>query len=163
MINEEENVTIKKSSMVLQMSLKRSKGGLQVFVKADLMIEELFREWGQNVTTSVENYDHRWKGENLRVYNFNIYPDGMRHFNAGNVTYNLHNVGTQLIDEDNFVTLGFLRLVGISEGVTFTVDGVYSADGIRKMREWIKHALRHFYVNFVKPVDMVLTISATEM
>lgn len=163
---ENETVTIRKGGQVVLFSMKRSTKGIHVSLKVDPSIEELFREWakGRLIDASGPHANGKlWEGKEgpLSAYAA-IGVEG--YFQSAEGTYNLVRVGTNLHD-DNGTNLGFLRLQGASspEGIQFFVKGVYSSDAVREAGRKIKSALQHFYVNFVKPLDVVITMSSMEL
>lgn len=59
------------------------------------------------------------------------------------------------------LNMSFLRLAGISssEGVNFTIKGVYTREGITRLAERIEQAGKRFYREFLKPYKVVITVS----
>jgi hypothetical protein len=61
--------------------------------------------------------------------------------------------------------MSFLRLAGTSEGngVTFGVKGVYSLESLRNLRDKISASARQLYIEYLRPVDLTVTVSTQEM
>lgn len=59
------------------------------------------------------------------------------------------------------LNLGFLRLAGISEGsgVSFSIHGVYTREGVDKLASRIEQATNRFYREFLKPYKLIVTVS----
>lgn len=78
--------------------------------------------------------------------------------------FTLDSLG-QPLNKDGILNLSFLRLVGASEdaGVGFLIKGVYSIDLLRETKERISAAARKFYIDFLRPVDLSITVSAMEL
>lgn len=61
--------------------------------------------------------------------------------------------------------LSFIRLVGISEGagVKFGIDGVFTTDGVQTLADRIKASSRRFYIQYMKSITEVVTVSRQEI
>lgn len=61
----------------------------------------------------------------------------------------------------DMVNISYLRLVGTSEGigVTFNVKGVFGATGLRKLRDDICVTCRQFYIEYMQPMDLEMTLN----
>jgi hypothetical protein len=164
-----DDMIIKRGETILQYRYRRTIKGLKVWMKAHSLIEELIKEWTakdaaeQAITTRLINYGRQWTGEDLRVYEL---VRGLEPRSFGDGEYTLADPGQELIQSrSGMVNLGFLRLVGISsqDGVTFTVDGVYSPGEIKRIEGLISRATKRFYTDFLLPVELEVTISTQEM
>jgi len=166
-----EHVNVKKDVTVLQMGIKRSKRGIIISAKADKIIEDLFASWAGTAGDVPHTMHGRmWEappsGAIPPLYALSIIPDngGRGLQTASGKAYRLDRVGVPLVD-DSGINIGFLRMRGISEGsgVSFVIKGVYSSDAVRQMAQDVRDAVRHFYINFIKPIDVVVTMSTQEI
>lgn len=159
------------SELRITTTLKRTREGLSLTVYATPLIEEAIRGLGNGTTQPLELYGREWrvqKAEDLQealVYHLSESNNLMGvQGNGSGLLYRLDQPGRALIDHHShdypITNLSFLRLGKISRegGVTFSIDGVHSLDGIKSMNESIKRASREFCVNFLKPVNMSTTI-----
>lgn len=62
------------------------------------------------------------------------------------------------------LNISFLRLQGISEGegVAISVPTVQTAEALRKMATQLRTAVKQFYVDFLKPLDVTIIMSTQE-
>jgi hypothetical protein len=165
-----EHVSVKKDITVLQLGIKRSKRGIIITAKADKIIEDLFASWsaGQN-DVSPQSHGRMWEappnGALPPIYALGIIPDNGKGLTTSQGRpYRIDRVGV-LINDDTGTNIGFLRFRGISEGsgITFVIKGVYSSDAVRQMAQDVREAVKHFYINFIKPIDVVVTMSTQEI
>lgn len=169
--SEEERTVVRKNGVQLvQINFQRHAKGLYVKVKAAPIVEDLFRSWSNGQVIDANQHGRLWmppkEGGKLQVYNAGVAVD--RSILTDTVTYNLIRTGTNIIDDSSGVglNLGFLRLKDISEGsgVEFVIKGVYEAETVKtKLKTQLNDALRSFYRQFLKPLDVVITVTATEM
>lgn len=154
----------KSDEVACKFEFSRSKQGLRLSVQIHPMIEDMLSDWGRNETEDVAVIARDWVpalGESLKVWSLFKDPGRMM-FDGG--TYSMHTPGKRLVDENGVVNLSILRLVGASRGgVTFDVVGVYTPRQIRDQAEKIKQASRQFYIDFLKPIHLNVTISTQEV
>lgn len=162
----EERLEIKKGETILQLGLNRSAKGLIISCKAHPTIEEFFRSFGGELQ-QVSAHGRYWAPVNNPLPP--VYAIGDRGilkplpFEGGH--YSLMSVGGPISGADVEITnISFLRLQGISEGsgVTFAVKGVFTREAVRALRDQLNGAIRRFYLDFLKPMDITLTLSTTE-
>lgn len=164
-----ETVKVQKDINVLTCQIKRSRKGLVITAKTDPVIEELFREWaGDAPNVGHAAHGRMWEALNgplPQLYGLSIMPDnGSKLQTVSGKIYRIDRVGTHLVD-DGGINLGFLRFIGISDanGVTFVVKGVFSTDETRRVAQDLKEAVKHFYISFIKPVDVVIQMHTQEI
>jgi hypothetical protein len=145
----------------LTMNLKRQHDGLHVFVKAHADIESFFREASGNEQYNVAEGGRDWlSDEILRVYSIRG--------GFSSPTYDLFKVGRNIINMDSDSgqwkpNLSFLRLVGISRdaGVSFRIPGVYSKDQLLTVSDTTKRALRQFYADYMRTLEVFIRLVQT--
>ena len=65
---------------------------------------------------------------------------------------------------EDYINISFLRLVGISEGngVTFGIKGIHTEPMLRKLKDQLYDEIKKFYVKFMKPIDLTVTMVVQE-
>ncbi len=155
----DENVMVKGETR-LRLSLRRTSKGLKFTVKADPMLEELISGWANATSESVSSWGRLWQGEEaLRVY---LVPESVNRMESGIGPYSLSHVSQEILLSNGMLNMSWLRLVGIGSGVTFTVGGVYSLKQVQEIAEKIKAVIRSFYMDYLLPVTVHLTMSTEE-
>lgn len=114
-------------------------------------------------------------GDDLRAYDLSASGLGLQPYGSGQF-YCLDRVGgapweARVISQggrnvpiENVVNMSFLRLQGIStQGIAFAFGGVFKSDDALRFVEDIKLAARTFYLNFLKPVNVIITLSTQEL
>jgi hypothetical protein len=150
----------------VHLELRRGSRGLIVSVKADKAIEEFFAAWANSRTRPLTDYSRNWR------------PIGDRELSVWNTPevampadISLYSIGGGLVveryeaDRDRrtaIVNLSFLRLVGISDGVEFTVAEVMDKDGVHRAFQGITKGLDTFYRQYLAPVKYTLELIAKE-
>lgn len=152
-----------KISNQIIIKLRRAQKGLTVTIRTAPEIEDLIRSWGEGDPSDIKLYGRHWtpleEGTALLVYPIEKSPGPLQHEKG---VYRLDTPGCPLWTPPNQVNLSFLRLVGISSGVAFRVAGVFETDQLRDLEEHIKFAVKRFYVAFMKPVTLTLTLMTKE-
>jgi hypothetical protein len=161
----------------LQFQVRRGDKGLILFVKTHPDIEAFMRSLGSGEVYPTTKWSREWKrigGDDLLAYDLTekitLQPYGTGQY------YCIDRVGgapwesriiTQAgrnVNLDGVVNLSFLRLQGVStQGVAFAFGGVYKSDEAIKFVEDIKQAARTFYLNYLKPVNVIVTLSTQEV
>lgn len=167
-MSDEDITTIvsKRGEVIIQTALRRTMKGVRLAVKVHPTIEELLRRWGQDSHESVLVYGRHWvptRGEDaLRVWLIGS-TDTEHSYNGG--SYSLEGVGQPLVSRDSVLNLSFLRLVGASEGagMSFFLSDVYSTEELKSLNGKIAKASRQFYVEYLMPVEMSVTVSTDEV
>lgn len=152
---------------IARIGFRRSIKGLRVSVWANPLIEETFRGWsGGTGPLAIAEYGRYWRQIDTPLSAYQMTTDlGVLAFDGG--MYTLNAVGRPLLDKgasvpDGIVNLGLLRLVGISSGagVRFTHEsGPISLPEIRRMKDRLLQASRRFYIDYVMPVDITITLN----
>jgi hypothetical protein len=170
---------------ILQMSLGRSAKGLILSVKAHASIEEFFHTISQGKTQPMSLHGRWWRpvreGLSLpEVYVFSAPLNSKR--------YSLNAVGQDLItrgdgagrpisSEDSedegyggppgssIANISFLRMKGISEGdgVSLSIPTVQTVEGLRTASKLLREGVKAFYLDFLKPIDVVISMTAQEV
>lgn len=147
------------------------KGGMVLTVKTLPRVEEFIQSLGNGSVVDVGTVGRYWTPIIGKLEAYNIQPIPNQQSEDGSViTFDM--LGKPLISVDAegrerypVINLSFLRLKGISEGagVSFGIKGVYSLDELRKMKDKIVAAQRRFYVEYLRPVDLLVTVSTQEV
>jgi hypothetical protein len=150
------------------------KGGTRVTVRATTRVEEFMQNLGAGEVVDVATIGRYWQPIGGIPLNAYVTQPFNPHFQIDDGSFiTLDRLGHPLIlpspdgqqDRHSTVNLSFLRLRGISEGlgVTFGIKGVYSLDELRKVKDRISAASRRFYVDYLRPVDLLVTVSTQEV
>lgn len=146
----------------IRTGLKRTSNGLLVSVIAQPEIEALVQGWGDGEPGDVKAYGRFWlpaEEGDLLVYPLDKSP-GPLALEKGNFV--IDRPGRPLIEGET-VNLSFLRLVGISKGgVRFLIKGVYDTDGLVDLVNRINIAKRRFYLAYMRPVSLTVTLTTTK-
>jgi hypothetical protein len=172
----QEMSLVKNGERVVSIDIARTKKrladvGFLVTVKVHPTIEEFFREMMQGQEPSpITTWGRQWVqvGDTpLLAYHLHSDLSGPR---GGNTLFRLDYVGKSALTfkdpstHENCTNLGFLRMVGISEGagVTFGVRGVYERDTLRAMQDSVLRASARFYEQYLKPINLSIHVSTQE-
>jgi hypothetical protein len=158
----------------IKVKLYRSFDGLIVKVWADPKVEEFIRSLSVDTPVDLKVLGRYWsalpEAPPLMVYRVADLTLMSGVLGSGDCTYRLDQPGQALsvIDHGTLsgiprtvINMGFLRLVGISQGngITFKVSGVYPSDHLRSMRDAIGAASRSFYITYMKPMKLRVVLS----
>lgn len=166
-----ESSVSKGGELLLQTQIVRNKNGVNVTVRASSAIEDMMATMSGDATPQDVAMFHRyWKSErDLQVYALAADLAGLKGTSA-RMAYRLDRPGQPLdlppergLLGTSVVNLSFLRLVGVSGGITFTVNQVYSRDGVADLCKKLEEATRHFYIQYLKPVDMRIMVMTQEI
>ena len=160
---------IKRGEMCLMTTFHRGRQGLVVSVKAHPALEDLVRSLGTGETQDIGLWGRSWSALKtpINIYDLST-PALMTVLGNDRGHYRLDHPGQPLIIDTHGdyridpVNLSFLRIKGISEGVDFLVKGVYTIEGIRDIADKVVQAERHFYITYMKPVDVTVVVSTQE-
>jgi hypothetical protein len=160
---------IKRGETCIETVFHRSFEGLVVDVKVHPGVEAFFRHQAHGETTPVIVSGRHWATASDKPFLAYAYQplELLRSDDGHYIT--LEKLGQSLIinkeRDESYVNLSFLRLVGASEGagVRFTIAGVYSDKFLRQQRDWIGAAQKKFYIEYLRPIDLRVTISTAEM
>ena len=161
---------IKRGETCIETVFHRSFEGLVVDVKVHPGVEAFMRHHGHGETAPVVVNGRHWsiapREQPLMAYAYQP-MELLRSDDGSYIT--LDKLGQPLVDtkdgRETYVNLSFLRLVGASEGagVRFTIAGVYSDKFLRNQRDLIGNAQKKFYIEYLRPIDLRVTISTAEM
>lgn len=145
----------------IEISLRRTGVGIEVGVKTIPEVEDFMKQLGGGRKIGIDGYGRAWqpmKGAILEAYDMYEAIDGE------NGAYRLDALNSPL-NYDGYANLSFLRLAGTSEGagITFFVKGVQSLPALRTLRDKIAAATKMFFIDYLRPVDMVIKISTQEV
>lgn len=149
------------------------RGGLLVTVKTLPRVEEFMQSLGGGEVVDVQTVGRYWQGmtPGQRLDAYVISALSKQQSDDGS-TISLERLGNPLLlpdaeGKDRFpvVNLSFLRLRGISDGngVTFGIRGVYSLDELRRIRDKITVGCRRFYIDYIRPADLLGTVFTVEI
>jgi hypothetical protein len=169
---------VKRGEIVIQALLSRTWDGLSVSVKVHPRVEDFFRKLAPAGSTgeNVLHYGRYWtpvkKDATLSVYTLGHAIPPIQFSNGA--TMRLDQPGTQLQmvqpspvtgRAETILNLSFIRLIGASEGagVTFHVNGVYTTDAVKEIRDAIGKAGQAFYREYMTPIDLDVQISTQDI
>lgn len=154
---------------LLQVQILRNKKGITITARASSAIEDLMATMVELKPRNVQEFHRYWQSEkDLLVYGLAADLGGIKTVSP-RLAYRLDRPGNALEIEERglmgvpVINLSFLRLVGISDGVTFTVNQVCSRDGVVDLCKKLEEATRHFYIQYLKPVDMRIMVLTQEV
>ncbi len=148
----------------IEIDLQRTAAGLKIVVKTLPEVEQFMRDLGGGMGIDVQSSGRYWrpivKNQQMYAYALNEPMEPVQ----GPNPYRLDLLGYPLSHE-GFVNLSFLRLIGSSEGIgaSFYVKGVYSLPGLRALRDLLIPSTRQFYIDYMKPVDLIVKVSTQEL
>lgn len=172
-----EEIIVKKGETILQARIQRSSRGLVVRAKTHSCIEKFFQERSKGLDPlAVNNWNRLWNKmpeyPDLKVYQE---PDQLSVFNqilnVGDAFYTLNSPGGGLLIDPtsrgikfNCVNMSFLRCQGISEnlGVAFSIKGAFTEEEVRKIGTLVQTAAKRFYLDYLRPVDLQITMTTQE-
>lgn len=166
-----EASVVKGGELCLRVNLMRSDYGIRMTVKTSPLIEKFMRNLGPGTAQDINNHARGWlpieADKPIMIYD--IERHGLGSLGSAGNRYSLIYPGRQLdisaeIGVPDVVNLSFLRIVGVSEGegVSFHIKGaVHSLEGLRDIKNKIGTACRNLYVDYIRPVD--LTVSVTQI
>lgn len=172
-----KDLIVKKGETILQARVMRSSRGLVITAKAHPSIEEFFQERAGNLgSIGVANWGRQWvklpHAEDLMVHQE---PDPTSPINkpyvpVGDGFYTLSQPGNPILLDPqgrgtfNCINMSFLRLVGISKdlGIGFSIKGVLTEKEVDNISQQIQKAAKRIYLDYLRPVDVMITMSASE-
>ena len=149
------------------------KGGVQITVKALPRVEEFMASLGGGEIVDVSSCGRYWQPINGQPLNAYVIQSFMsKHQSDDGSSISFDRLGHPIVsipeggsEKYPIVNLSFLRLRGISEGngITFGIKGVYSMDELRSIRDKVNVAQRRFYIDYIRPVDLLGTVFSVEI
>jgi hypothetical protein len=168
-------IIVKKGETILQCEVKRFSRGLVVTAKAHPSVEAYFQE-GANGTPplAVGNYGRNWSimpgFPDLTI--LSVGPEFGRPILMpnGEDYYVISQPGQLMLTDpngtgrNNTINISFLRCEGISRdlGVSFSIKGLYTEKQVREIAQRINEATKRFYVDFMRPIGVVITLTTQE-
>jgi len=174
-MDELERTISKGGDPCVSWTISRSTSGILVRVKVSNTIEEFFRNNAvpDEPVINVEIIGRNWKSIGdapLQIYSCeNETLTKKRRINSDNGFYRLDMAGFELLDKRSLdspvVNLSPLRVVNASkgEGVTFAIRGVYEQRTVKETADLFGKAVRSFYSDFLKPLNISVIVSTQEM
>ena len=150
---------------LIQISLSVNKAGLKVQLKTSPEIEEYFKQQHLGSGESLLPGTGRWCAPEsfpaLKYYRLAPTVERALVTSEPSKCYVLNNIDGDLLSPDGHkVNLSMLRLVGISEGVSFTArDTVVSPVLLQQLEKKLMEATKLFYYDTFKPHGLKLTMS----
>lgn len=158
---------VKGGETMISLGIRRSTRGLIVSARVHPLFEEYFREQA-NEKLLVDEINRQWfpikDQPALEVWHI-IHDPGVVRGNAA--SYRINQPGSPLTASDpngKIINLSFLRLVGVSEpnGIQFEVKGAFTLTYIRQLASEIGGAVKQFYTDCLKPIDVTITVNTQE-
>jgi hypothetical protein len=142
----------KSNEKVIVFRIKRTEKGARLFFQSP-MIEKFFKtvtpeERIQETTGSC--YSH------VKCYVPEVIPQ------AGEEA-TLKIWGNHSLYNYDKVNVSFLRAVGLTQGVTFEIPGVYTTEYINKYTRDLKNAVIAFYKNYLQPAESSMEITVNQI
>lgn len=151
----------------IDITLDRTIKGLRVNFRTHPLVEEFMRIMSAGETYPIEHYGRHWVRQPeglLEVYDIPSDVCGIQVINT-RTFYRLDQPGRALVTMDGVngartLNMAFLRLVGSSNegGITFSINGVHSADDIIWLGNTIREAARIVYIQYMKPMEVSVKI-----
>lgn len=165
LVNE---LVVKGGETMVALGIRRSSRGLIISAKIHPLFEDFFKEQANEKVPVIEL--HRdWfpldKEKPLEVWHIISDPGVVR---GNSATYSINKPGWPIVMQDNqngkVINLAFLRLCGASEndGIKFEVKGAFTLQYIRQLASDIGGAVKQFYIDCLKPVDLMITVNTQE-
>ena len=183
---DEQVQVVKRGETCATVLLRIVAGGLTVTIFSHPSIEEFFRNTCAD-KVDVRGLGRYWqfpgdRGEDGKINHNNVKPMPAYTSQKGDIEPIVldsgdlcvfNRLGQPLMDMGadpisgrprHHINLSFLKLVGISEGgITFQVRGVFTTDAVSTMKEKIGEGIRKFYRVYLKPVEMSIVVSTSEV
>lgn len=168
---------IKRGESCINLSFRRSMGGLTLTVRTLPGVEEFFRNLSTPDHVDARTIGRHWtaldKDLPLMVYNLAepvpiINLDGYKRIRFDWVSRPLVSPCGDGISTPKGggadINMAFLRLVGIGEGngITFRLKGPFSDEAATAMRDDIALAGRKFYQTYMRPLNLNVAIVTQE-
>ena len=143
MINETIKTTLGKSTnkQLLKVQIKRTAQGTKLYMKSE-MFESYFKPNGISVDNYITNND------SSRIKSYMMSIDNVVN---DRITQSLNVFNSSLKTRDGYTNLGFLKAVGLKDGLTFDITGVYSKTGLNDFMTELKKDVRKIYEEEMRP------------
>jgi hypothetical protein len=145
----------------IEFDFDRSGAGVKVTVRTIPDVEEFMRNLGSGKAVEIETYGRYWrpitKAKTLLAYDLSeqIEPTGK---------YRIDLLGWPA-NHDGYTNLSFLRLVGSSDerGASFYLKMVVSRQGLIALADQLAAMAQQFYIDYMKPMDVIVKVSIQEL
>lgn len=175
-VEGDSSALVKGGETVIQTNLRRTADGLTLTIRTHPRVEQFLAALGAGAPIEDAGiYNRYWNPANgvkgLPVHGLSPDKTIQGWINVDNrLSYRLDRPGGPLYERNQDtgilgLNLSFLRLVGTSEGggQSFTVKGVYSTEQLQTLRMQLMSACQHFYVSYLKPVNVTVLVSTQEI
>ena len=143
--------------------IKRTEEGVNLTVKAEPRIEEFFKKWGGGAKMAPEQGRlwRRSKADPTPIQVWSYAHNQGREYTEDD-RYTVDSTGRELIIDGSIVNLSFLRLVGITEGVSINFDMIMSKQELVNVSQRLLRATDQFYQEYIQTVGMRILVSVQE-
>ncbi len=162
---------------IISLTLRKNREGVRVSVQAIPEVEDLFKAWSSGVTHRASEYGRHWinRDQIPTVYSMGTgVSSGV--FDGG--AYFLDFPGYPLVLTERVAissgpglmvvpspvpinmqaNISFLRMVGLSEGVHFSIEQVYSPEEFSRVHGLLMKAINRFIRDYLVDVTITGTI-----
>jgi hypothetical protein len=164
-----ENV-IKGGESLISIGIRRSARGIVLTARVNPIIEAFFQaQSGEQI--EVDELHREWfpvgkDAESLKIWHI-VHDPGVVRSSGG--VYSVNRPGHPLImagasPQEKVMNLSFLRLVGVSSenGIKIEIRGAFTLNFIRDLASQTASAVKQFYIDCLKPIDIQVTVSTQE-
>ena len=154
MMNETIKTTLGKSAnkQLLKVQIKRNTQGVKLYMKSE-MFESYFK------LNSISNDYFIMNDDGSKIESYNLPINTIVN---DSITQSLKSFNAQLKTRDGYVNLGFLRAVGLRNGLTFDITGVYSKTGLNDFMTELKKYVRQIYEQEMRPETLSVEFRVIE-
>lgn len=144
-MEEKKEKEIIKNNFLCTLRLKRVQKGIEIYFKSP-MIEEFFSQQPKASVSSWMGLEGAWQTPMDQIANCLLNKWGY----------------TSFWYDSNSPNLSFIRTVGSGEGIKFMWPTVTSTDNLKKWGEKAKEGLKTLYVQYLKPIELDITLTTRE-
>lgn len=152
-----DSLVVGKGENCAHVHLFRDSRGLRVSVKAHVALEEFMKNLGDGRSQPVDAYSKLWQSVTTPTGTLDVY--NARDYGVQSETYRLDRPGQALSLDHQIVNLSFLRIVGVSQGVTFRIRGPFSRPEVDNLQDELTEAIEELYKTYIKPVDAHILVT----
>ena len=140
---------------------RNNRGRVSVYVQTLPEIEEVFSAGTtRRLTSSREEENGLWMpaedGQELMIYQ--VRREDKLDVALRQAPFTITHPGARLFLGTNVPNISFIRLVGVSKGIEFQVDEMFSTDGLQTCTHALGQAIASFYNALVVPVEAKVVI-----
>lgn len=161
---EVNETLVKSGENMISVRLRRGPTGIRIHAKANPIFERYF-ESHAGTASPVSDFHREWRvdkgASSLKVWDTTLHAGVQR---GSGASYRVDVPGYMLVMDSECVNMSFLRLVGISspEGITFEVKGAFTRKYVQNLGQMIMQAGKALYQDFLKPVDVTISVNIQE-